>query len=372
MDTHKTASWLEIDLDIIKNNIKSIQNFTRKPVMAIVKANAYGHGLLEIAAAAKEAGCPWCGTARLEEALLLRKSGIQGGIFVLGYTQPEAVPLAAANQISLAVYDLETANLYHEQLEKNSLTLNVHLKLDTGMGRLGIFPENVLDFVKSLAKFRQINLEGVFTHFARADEPQLETTDSQLKRFSKAVKTLEEADLRPSYVHAANSAATLHYPEAYYDILRPGIILYGLPPSAEVNMLPELKPALTWKTRIASIKELPAGHGISYGHTYITKKTEKIGAIAAGYADGLRRTPGNIVLIHGKRVPLVGRVCMDQSMISLDSVPDAKVGDEVVILGKQGEDEISAQEIAARWGTINYEIVSGLAQRLSRFYKKSE
>ena len=372
MDTIKTASWLEIDLNIIKNNIKCIQNFTHKPVMAIVKANAYGHGLAEIAAAAEEAGCTWCGTARLEEALLLRQSGIQCGIFVLGYTQPEAVPLAAAKQISLAVYDLETVRLYNEQLKQISLTLNVHLKLDTGMGRLGIFPENVLGFVKSLTEFTQINLEGVFTHFARADEPQLKTTDKQLMRFQKAVKTLEEAGLRPPYVHAANSAATLHYPEAYFDILRPGIILYGLPPSAEVNMLPELKPALTWKTRITSIKELPAGQGISYGHTYITQKTEKIGAIAAGYADGLRRTGGNIVLVHGKRVPLVGRVCMDQSMVALDSVPDAKIGDEVVILGKQGKEEISAQEIAARWSTINYEVVSGLAQRLSRFYKKSE
>ena len=366
------ASWLEIDLDIIKHNIQVIRSFTNKPLMAIVKANAYGHGLVETAKAAEEAGCLWCGTARLEEALQLRQSGIQGGIFVLGYTQPEAVPQAAANHISLAVYDLATAREYNEKVKDVSQSLNVHIKLDTGMGRLGIFPENVLDFVKSFAELDNVNIEGVFTHFARADEPQLETTGQQLERFTKAVKILEEANLRPPLVHAANSGATLHYPDAYFDILRPGIILYGLPPSADVKMFPELKPALTWKTRITSIKNLPAGHGVSYGHTYITAKNEKVGAIAAGYADGFRRTSGNIVLVNGKRVPVLGRVCMDQSMISLDTVPNAKVGDEVVILGKQLEEEITAQEIAARWGTINYEVVSGLANRLFRSYKKSE
>jgi alanine racemase len=336
--------------------------------MAVVKANAYGHGLVKVARAATRAGAAWCGTARLEEALAIRKAGVACQLFVLGYVTPQAIPDAIQANISLPVFQKETALAYAAQARAVGKPINVHVKIDSGMGRLGIFPEDGLEFVRWLKSLDGLQVEGLFTHFARADEPAQPATHMQLQRFLGLVETLQSNHLRPCWVHAANSAATVHFPDGWLDLVRPGIAIYGLSPSSQAPLPSGLLPALTWKTRLCSFKLLPPGHGIGYGHRYTTAGEELIGAIAAGYADGFRRRPGNMVLIRGKRVPVVGSVCMDQSMIQLDSVPEACMNDEVVLLGRQGNENISAEELAARWETINYDVLTGLAARLTRTY----
>lgn len=368
MDTNGHSNWLEIDLSAIQNNIRAFQQLTGKPVLAIVKANGYGHGMVETALAAQQAGAFGMGVARIEEALLLRKSGITSRILVLGYTQPARIAEAACNNISLTVYDHDIARAYAAEAQKAGFQVKVHVKFDTGMGRLGLFPENNLDFIRWMYELPAIELEGIFTHFARADEADPTTTQQQYARFEKLVKEVEALGMRPPYIHTSNSAASLAHPAVHYDFLRPGNAIYGLNPSSEVTLPPDFRRALTWKASLISIKMFPPGHGISYGHRYRTTGYERIGVIPVGYGDGYRRMPNNEVLIHGKRVPVVGSVCMDHSMIQLDSVPEAAIGDDVVLIGAQYDEIITVDELAQKWNTINYEVVCGLADRLPRVY----
>ena len=363
------STWLEIDLSAIRNNIHQLQAITGRAVMAIIKANAYGHGLAEVGRAAVSAGAAWLGVARLEEAVMLRQSGIETPVLVLGYTDPLRVPEALAHHVSLAVFHPDLARAFAAQAREAGQVLNVHAKFDTGMGRLGVFPEDGLAFVQLIKEFPELRLEGAFTHLANADDPQRDTTDWQLDRFSRLVEALEASGLRPPLVHAANSAAALYFPKARFDIVRPGIAIYGLQPSAEAPLPEGFRPALTWKARLASVKVLPAGHGVGYNYRYITQKPERIGAVAAGYADGIRRRLGNFALVRGKRVSMVGGVCMDQCMLGLDEVPEAHMGDEVVLIGKQGGASITAEEIGQAWGTVNYDVVCGLTARVPRIYK---
>ncbi len=370
MHTDGFTTWLEIDLGAIKNNIQQLQNIAGVPVMAVVKANGYGHGLVEVARAARQAGAQWLGVARIEEALTLRSHNIALPILVMGYTDPKCVPDAMQNRIGLCLYDLDVARAYAEKARLAHQPLHVHAKFDTGMGRLGVFPEDGAAFIEQLHGIDGLEIEGIFTHMARADETDRRTTLWQIGRFQALVDALQLKRLRPRMAHAANSAATLFYPEARFDLVRCGISIYGLDPSAETPNPAGFQAALTWKTRLTSLKYMPEGHGISYNHRYKTQKQERIGVIPVGYADGFRRRLGNYVLIRGQRAQVVGTVCMDQAMLQLDGVPEARPGDEVVILGCQGEDVISAEEIAASWGTNNYEVVCGLANRLPRVYKE--
>ncbi len=362
------TSWLEINLNAIKNNVRQFKRITNKAVMAVLKANAYGHGVTGVAQTVAEAGAEWCAVARFEEALSLRKKGITLPILVLGYTRPDCVADAIKYNISLAVFDPSIVQLYLEKIQQHGGILKVHAKIDTGMGRLGVFPQDGLDFMTWLHRQPSLEVEGLFTHFARSDEPALTTTPRQIERFKSLVSRLEAENLRPRWVHACNSAGVFNYPEAYYDMVRPGISLYGLNPSVETQIPSAFLPALEWKTRLVSIKNYPPGYGISYSHIYTTRTPERIGVIAIGYADNYRRQNGNIALIGGKRVKVVGRVCMDQSMVQLDTLPEARVGDEVVLIGRQGEAYLSADEIAAIWQTANYEVVANLADRLPRIY----
>jgi alanine racemase len=368
MNSNGFSAWLEIDLDIIRQNVKELLRISQKEVMAIVKANGYGHGAAEIAKASVEAGATWCGVARLEEAIALRRAGLNCQILVLGYTSPDRVAEAVNNNVCLTIYDQQIGEAYAEQAKNLGGGLRLHIKVDTGMGRLGISPETALEFIENLSRRPQLLIEGIFTHFARADEPQVPTTNEQLVMFDQLIKNLRVDGIAPKYIHAANSAAILNYPAARFDLVRPGISLYGFPPSPETPFPDSLKPALTWKTRLTSVRTFPAGHGISYGHIYHTTRAERIGSVAIGYADGFRRVNGNVALVHGKRVPVVGRVCMDQCMLQLDEVPNAAIGDEVVLLGGQGNEYISAEELADRWGTFNYEVICGLSARLPRIY----
>jgi len=370
MKSDNYGTWLEIDLGVLRRNYQILSELTGNLVMPVVKANAYGHGLEKVAGCLEKAGVQWFGVARIEEALLLREAGIKVRILVLGYTSPLRVAHAIKENITLTAYDFSVAEEYARQAEKLAAHLNLHVKIDTGMGRLGIQTGDALSFIAAVQKSPYITLEGVFTHFACADEPDKPYTRQQLAHFNQILKDLEKTGFQPSILHASNSAGTLVFPDARFDLVRIGITLYGLPPTAGMQLPLGIEPALSWKTRLISIKTLPAKHGVSYGFKYFTKSEERIGVIAVGYGDGLRRRPGNQVLIRGKRVNIVGNVCMDQCMVQLDGLPEAQIGDEVVIIGKQNGEEITATDLAQEWGTINYEVICGLAARMPRYYIK--
>ena len=362
------SSWLEVDLGAIRNNVREMQLITQRPVMAVVKANAYGHGMEAVSRVVVEAGAAWCGVARIEEALELRRSGLGCPILVLGYTPPERVNDALFGDISLTVDQANVAAAYAQASAAAHAVLKCHIKVDTGMSRLGIAVEECGELVKWVHEHENLLLEGVFTHFARADELQAHTTHQQLILFRRLVDDLEANGLRPAWVHAANSAAALYYPEARFDLVRPGIAIYGLHPSADAPLPVTFRPAMSFKTRITHVRSLPPGRGISYGHRYVTTHEERVGTLAAGYADGFRRWSGNQALVGGVEVPVLGTICMDQCVVNLKDVPEARVGDEVVLLGYQAQGRISAERLAEAWGTINYEVVCGMASRLPRLY----
>lgn len=364
------SNWLEIDLTAIEENVRQCLRRTRVEVMAVVKANAYGHGLVPVAKAARRAGATWCGVARIEEALELRQGGVDDPILVLGTTPVERMGEAAAAQVSMAVWEAGQVEAAGEAASSAGQPARLHLKVDTGMTRLGIEPAGALDLARRAAATPGVQLDGVFTHFARADECDPTPTDEQERQFREVVAQLTSAGLRPAWVHAANSAAGLTRPSAVFDLVRVGIALYGLHPSAECRLPEGFRPALTWKSQLTQIRTTPPGRGVSYGHVYTTRGQERIGVVPVGYGDGFRRVQGNRVLVGGRVVPVVGRVCMDQLMVQLDEVPEAKVGDEVVLIGKQGEAYLTAEDLGRTWGTFNYEVVCGLSARVERLYSE--
>jgi alanine racemase len=246
----------------------------------------------------------------------------------------------------------------------------VHVKLDTGMGRLGIAAADGPAFVRGLHGLDGLEVDGLFTHLATSDLADQASTLDQLARFEAALEALSAAGLRPRWVHAANSAAVLRQPGARYDLVRSGIALYGLDPSSDVPCPAGFTPALTWKARVVQVKTLPAGHGVSYGAEYVTTGLETVAVVAAGYADGYRRVPENVneVLVGGRRAPVRGRVCMDQVVVGVSGIPGVRVGDEAVLLGRQGAETITAEDLARRWGTINYDVTSGIMARVERVY----
>jgi alanine racemase len=362
------STWVEIDLGAIENNLRSISQLSGTQVMAVVKANGYGHGAVPAARAAIRGGAVWCGVARLEEALELRKAGLDCPILLLGYTPPARFAEAILNHISITIWDADQARTLAAAGLRVGEPARAHIKVDSGMSRLGVQAEEAPQFVATLPT-QGLLLEGLFTHFARADESDLSSVQAQEQRFGLAIEALEAAGALPAWVHASNSAASLTRTSSKYKMVRAGIAIYGLHPSGQCMLPDSFLPALSWKTVLSQVKLLPPGRGVSYGHTYVTQNQERIGTLPVGYADGFRRKAGNIVLVGGKRVPVIGRVCMDQVMVQLDSVPDAKSGDEVVLIGRQGEAKLAAEDLAANWGTINYEVVCGIGARVPRLYK---
>ncbi len=360
------ATWVEVDLSAIEGNARALVASTDAHVMAVVKANGYGHGAVETARAAARGGGTWFGVARPEEALELRDSGIKEPILVLSPVPEDSLGQLVSQDISITVGDKGHIEAAARAAQSQGPKAKVHLKLDTGMSRIGAKPEEAGSLARELRDLDSVSFEGVFTHFAQADEVEAPSTREQLERFNKVLAELEAADLRPPLAHAANSAATLTLPEAHFDMVRVGIALYGLQPSKEWSLSGDFRPALQWKSQLIRVRDLPAGTGVSYGHDYVTKREERIGTFPVGYGDGLRKMEGNQVLIGSKQVPVVGRICMDLSMMQLESVPEASVGDEVVLLGSQGDMTISAEQLADRWDTINYEVTCGISQRVPR------
>lgn len=371
MSSDSYSTWINVDLDAIENNVSILANRTGVPVMAVVKANAYGHGIIPVADAALRGGAKWLGVARLEEALALRAAQFTCPILVMGYIPGNSFHAAAVNDISITIWSSEQIKSLALMTGNFGTPIKVHLKIDTGMSRLGVAGTEALSLAKQIAGTHKVLFEGIFTHYARADELDLSSAKDQEREFLEILDRINSAGIIPPCVHAANSAGSLFLEELRFTLIRPGISIYGLHPSQERSLPADFRASLEWKAVLSQVKVLPAGRGVSYGHEYITQKDERIGTIPVGYADGFRRVPGNQVLVAGKFVPVVGRVCMDQVCVQLDQVPGAKAGDEVVIIGAQGDLQISAEQVADRWGTINYEVVCGLADRVPRQYFQS-
>jgi len=363
-------TWMEVDLEAVAYNVRQIKEIVGPDVevLAVLKADAYGHGALTVARTALNNGASFCGVASVNEGVKLRASGVDAPILVLGYTPAWLAKEALLHNITLTLYDADVARAFSRAATDLRRTARVHIKVDTGMGRLGLLPDQVVPFVKEIRDLPGLDLEGIFTHFSVADAEDLEYTHWQLARFRQVLDRLTEIGVTFRYVHCANSAALLRLPEARFNMVRLGLAMYGLQPSPHVPLPPGFRPALTWKTSIAQVKTLPPGSYVSYGNTYRTEKEETIAVIPVGYADGFRRAPTRwqAVLVRGQRAPIVGRVCMDQTMINVSHIPNVRVGDEVVLIGHQGDDEITAEEVAEWLGTINYEVVSEILARVPR------
>tara|TARA_A100001037_G_scaffold253029_1_gene237359 strand:+ start:557 stop:1669 length:1113 start_codon:yes stop_codon:yes gene_type:complete len=362
------STWVEIELEAIKDNVRYFSDNSDANLMVIVKANAYGHGALPVLETALRAGAGWCGVARADEALELRRAGIQCPILVLGFTPLSVIEELIVNNISMAAWDIEHLKDVDVIAQKIDMPARIHLKVDTGMGRIGVYYRDALDVARYLNGTQSLLFEGISTHYARAHEADIAPTMEQNNRFCNVVGLLRQAGICPSLVHSENSAAIINRLDPKWNMIRLGIAMYGLDPSEDCQCPDDLRPALTWKTQLSQVKHVPKGIGISYGHKYITSGPEIIGTVPTGYADGYRPYGEKTVLVRGKRVSVVGAVCMDQFMVRLDSVPGAAVGDEVVIIGCQGMDRISAEEVALGWNTINYDVVSSIGSRVPRVY----
>lgn len=368
MSHEKQTTWIEVNLGAVQRNIGRLKDLSERPVMAVVKANAYGHGLIEVSQAAVEVGVIRLCVARLEEAMRLRQAGIKIPVLVLGYVMPSCVQEAIQNKISLMVNSFELAQQFDEAAAGSHVPLAVQVKIDSGMHRLGLLPKEVETFGRQIVQLQNLRMEGIFTHLPNADDLTDSSTLKHISVFVEAVEQLKAQGITPVVVHAANSAASIYYPSSRFDAIRPGIAIYGLNPDFGAPLPNGFEPALTWKGRLSSIKMIPSGEGIGYNYRYHTTRKERIGVVTTGYADGLRRRLGNIALIGGKRVQQVGGMCMDQSLWQLDEIPDARIGDEVVFVGQQGDQQISAEEVGQLWGSNNYDVVCGLAARVPRFY----
>ncbi len=361
-----SSTWAEVSPAAIADNISRLRDLTRVPIMAVVKAEGYGHGWASVTRAAESAGAAFCAVARVDEALALRRAGVSLPVLVLGETPPSMLRQALDQAVSLTVFTRRHLHELADALGHGSQTATVHLKVDTGMSRLGAAPEDALDLLSELSRMERVQVDGLFTHFACADLPEAPSNDMQERKFRALLERIEAGGLRPTWVHAANSAAAISRPSVRFDLVRCGIAIYGIAPSDQVPLPAGFEPALAWKSRLVHVQQLPAGTGVSYGHDYITQQEERIGVVGVGYGDGYRRQTGGELLIRGARVPIVGRVCMDQVMVSLDTLPEAEPGDEVVLLGRQGEEWIRAEELARRWDTIPYEVLCGISGRVPR------
>lgn len=361
-------TWAEIDLDAIKWNVENtIKQLDASAFLyAVVKANAYGHGDVQVARAALEAGAQGLAVAFLDEALKIRAAGIDAPLLVLGASRPQDAHLAAAENISVTVYDGEWLN--GAKLSAGQ-RLSVHIKCDTGMGRIGLkTKEELQQLVDQIKQKESFFFEGIFTHFATADETETGYLEKQMKKFRELVDSLSD---EPPFVHCANSAATLRFRGAGCNAVRLGISMYGLTPSTEMaHLLPfKLKPAFSLHTKLVHVKQLEPGEKVSYGATYEAEDSEWVGTLPIGYADGwIRKLSEQEVLVDGKRVPIIGRICMDQCMIKL---PKAyKPGTMATLIGVQGQKEITMEEVAAKRETINYEIPCVITSRVPRVYKR--
>ncbi|MBI3979968.1 MAG: alanine racemase [Chloroflexi bacterium] len=360
-------TWAEIDLDAIEANVHALRR--RVPaaaVLAAVKANAYGHGAVPVAQAVLRAGAARLGVACVDEGIELRQAGLLAPILVLGYVPPWEAEAAVAHDLTVTANTKQTALALAAAARRSGRTVPVHVKVDTGMARFGLPPADVAPFVGFLLTLSNVHVEGLYTHFATADELDRTFMEEQYRRF----RAVADALPRLPVCHVANSAAVIDAPELALDMVRPGISVYGVYPSAQTGRAVQLRPALTLKSRVARLRWLDAGESVSYGRTWVAERPARIALVPCGYGDGLRRSLSNrgSVLIGGRRASIRGRVCMDQCVVDVTDLPDVRLDDEVVLIGRQGDAEVSATEVAEQAGTIAYEIFTGLTPRVPRVY----
>ncbi|MFH0764612.1 MAG: alanine racemase, partial [Candidatus Omnitrophota bacterium] len=366
-------TWAEIDLAAIEYNYKQVRRLVGKStnIMVVVKANAYGHGTVEVSAVLEKLGVDYLGVATTDEAVRLRDHGIKTPILVLGSVLPEEVRVLIEKDITLTLCSDDLLEAIRKEISDGHRA-KVHIKIDTGMGRIGIWHEEALNFIKNLAQDKKVFIEGIYTHFSSAGRDDF-FTNYQIEAFEKLLTQLEGFDVRIPLKHAANSIATVDFKRSHMNLVRPGLIIYGMYPKYTFPKLIKLKPAMSLKTKIVYIKEMPPGRSISHGRTYVTQKHTRIATAPIGYADGYARSLSNKadVLVRGKRAKVVGKVTMDQMMIDVGHIKNAKVGDEVVLIGRQGRNEIRTEKLARLAETIAYEFICGISNRVPRVYKPS-
>ena len=376
-------TWAEIDLDALARDFQAVREAAnpQAKVCCVVKADAYGHGAVRIAREFEELGADWFAVSNLEEALQLRLGGIQKPILVLGYTPPEEAAALSNHHISQCVYSLDYARDLSRTAEEAGVTVNIHVKIDTGMSRLGFYYQDIsrdeatVQEVKAACQLPGLHPESIFTHFAVSDEGKAGDafTMQQFGCFKEMIESLLREDIDFEVRHCANSAAVFDYPLSHLDMVRAGIVIYGLYPSEELRHKPDLTPVLSLRSVVSHVKTVKPGATISYGRKFTAQKEMKVATVPVGYADGYPRilsAKGAQVLIGGKRCPILGRVCMDQLMADVSALPDVKVGDTVTLIGRDGEEAITADELANLEGSINYEVVCGLSKRVPRVYLK--
>ncbi|MBC8448893.1 MAG: alanine racemase [Chloroflexi bacterium] len=367
-----TVTWAEIDLDAVAHNARQLKRRAgeQAELIAVVKANGYGHGAVPVARTALEAAASRLAVVRTLEGVQLRRAGIEAPILVMGYTLPAEAATIVRWRLTPTVNTWPQAEALSAAAAAAGVPLPVHIKADTGMGRFGLLPEEVADFAQALLQLPGLHLEGFYTHFAVADAADKTYTRRQLDIYCQLLARLEDVGISIPLRHVANSAATLDLPEMALDAVRCGIALYGLRPSAEVEPAVPLRPVMSLRSRVARLRTLPAGSSISYGRTYTTTRPTEVALVPAGYGDGYHRLLSNrgAVLIRGRRAPIVGRVCMDQFVVDVSGMAEVQHDDEVVLFGRQGEAAITAEEVA-RWAeTINYEVTTSILPRVTRVY----
>ena len=367
------ATTAEVDLGTLAYNYHQLRQFASPSVkfLAVVKADAYGHGAIPVSKKLEELGADFLGVATVQEGAELRNAGIKKPILVLSGIYQEEAEDVLTYQLTPMVYRLKIAEILSAEAKKQGKKIPIHIKVDTGMGRIGVLAEEAAAFANRVRKFENLDIEGVASHFSTADGGNSSFAEEQLQRFTRTLEEMKNVDIDPPYCHIANSAALVTLPAAHFTLVRPGIMLYGSYPSSSLKDKVPLRQVMSWKSLVANLKKVPKDYPISYGRTFITQRPSLIAAIPVGYADGYNRLFSNRgeILINGMRAPVVGRVCMDWTMADVTDVPGVAVGDEVVLLGSQLGKEITAEELGERIGTIAYEILCSVGKRVARIYR---
>ncbi len=367
--------WAEVDLDALRSNLAWLRQRAGPAVkiMTVVKADAYGHGLKQIAALLMQSGTDVFGVANLAEARAIRSVGRGWPILMLGACLPDEIETCVKDHVMPTISTTAEVQAFAAAARKLHRVVEVHLKVDTGMGRLGVVPAHALALAQSIAVTEGLRLQGLFTHFSSAeDDPAF--SSRQAAQFHDVIAQFSAAGIKPPLIHANNSAAILHESDTTFDVIRPGLLVYGILPPGRRRLappLPELRPALSWHCRVALVKEVPKGTPLSYGHTFITPRRMRVATITAGYGDGYLRAGRDrgCVLIHGHRCPVLGRVTMDQMLVDVTRAPATEPGDIATLIGRQGADEITATEVAAWLGTIPWEVLTAITHRVPRIYR---
>ncbi len=375
---HHRATRAEIDLTAFRHNLQNLRKYLdpQTRIMAIVKADAYGHGAVSCARIAVESGAAnYLGAGVIEEGIELRENGLNAPILILGSIFPDEAEDLVRHNLATILCTQPLAQALSKEAEKQDKTVSVHIKVDTGMNRLGISPENLPTLLDQVRNLKNLKIEAVSTHFSSADDEDLSVTQAQLEKFQTALTILQKEGVHTPIVHCANTSALFKFPESHFNMVRPGLILYGVLPSPSLRPVIDqgenpFQPVMQWKSQIILLKPIAKNQPVSYSGSFTTQRDSLIATLPIGYADGLHRMLSNKmdVLIRGQRAPQVGNICMDMILIDVTDIPDVQAGDEVVIFGRQGDEMISVEELAVKGKTIPYEILCSVSKRVPRIY----